>query len=90
MMILTSHLILGESIQRKISMSRERNSDDDAKMEAFIALCDGIERNAIGNTMKQQMIETGVVKKCLDYLMVRNQFLVSVVHHSSSTEEASK
>jgi E3 ubiquitin-protein ligase UBR4 len=49
----------------------ERSSDDDAKMEAFIALCDGIERNAIGNTMKQQMIETGVVKKCLDYLTVR-------------------
>ena len=49
----------------------DRSSDDDAKMEAFIALCDGIERNAIGNTMKQQMIESGVVNKCLDYLLVR-------------------
>lgn len=49
----------------------DHGSDDDAKMEAFVALCDGIERNAIGNTMKKQMIETGVIKKCLDYLMVK-------------------
>ena len=64
----------------------ERNSDDDAKMEAFIALCDGIERNAIGNTLKQQMIETGVVKKCLDYLMVRKivHFLVCIDHNPNS------
>ncbi len=48
----------------------DHGSDDDAKMEAFVALCDGIERNAIGNTMKRQMIETGVIKKCLDYLVV--------------------
>jgi hypothetical protein len=48
----------------------DHGNDEDAKMEAFVALCDGIERNPIGNTMKNQMIETGVIKKCLDYLMV--------------------
>ena len=53
----------------------DHGNDEDAKMEAFVALCDGIERNAIGNTMKNQMIETGVIKKCLDYLMVTSRNL---------------
>jgi len=48
----------------------EHGPDDDAKMEAFVAMCNGIERNAIGNTMKSLMIETGVIKKCLNYIVV--------------------
>ena len=40
----------------------------EAKMEAFIALCDGIERNDIGNTMKAELVQLGIVKRCLDYL----------------------
>ena len=43
-------------------------SDSEAKMEAFIALCDGIERNDIGNTMKHELVQLGIVKRCLDYL----------------------
>merc|ERR1719412_722646 len=46
----------------------ERGTDDEAKMEAFVALCDGVERNDIGSTMKGQLIELGIIKKCLDYL----------------------
>merc|ERR1719300_2209277 len=42
--------------------------ESEAKMEAFIALCDGIERNDIGNTMKNELVQLGIVKRCLDYL----------------------
>lgn len=49
----------------------EHTQDDEAKMEAFVALCNGIERNEIGNTMKAHLVDILVVKKCLDYLMVR-------------------
>ena len=37
-------------------------------MEAFVALCEGIERNEIGNTMKVQMHKLGIVSKCTDYI----------------------
>lgn len=54
----------------------EHGADDDAKMEAFVAMCHGIERNAIGNTMKSLMIETGVISKCLNYIVVSVNFLI--------------
>ena len=50
------------------SGASERNPDDEAKMEAFVALCDGVERNDIGNTMKSQLIELGIIRKCLNYI----------------------
>ena len=43
----------------------------EAKMQAFVALCEGIERRQIGNTMKDQMIELGIVDKCIKYIQVR-------------------
>ena len=46
----------------------DHSHDDEAKMEAFIALCDGIERNDIGNTMKAELVQLGIVQRCLDYL----------------------
>ena len=46
----------------------EGSGESEAKMEAFIALCDGIERNDIGNTMKAELVQLGIVKRCLDYL----------------------
>ena len=44
------------------------SGDDEAKMEAFVALCDGIERNDIGNTMKAELVQLGIVQRCLAYL----------------------
>ena len=37
------------------SGASDRNPDDEAKMEAFVALCDGVERNDIGNPLKSQI-----------------------------------
>jgi E3 ubiquitin-protein ligase UBR4 len=48
----------------------EHSADDDSKVEAFVAMCEGIERNQIGNTMKTQMLEMGIVEKCVTYLQV--------------------
>ncbi len=42
--------------------------DEEAKMEAFVALCEGIERNQIGNTMKVQMHQMGIIDKCVEFL----------------------
>ena len=47
---------------------QEHGNDEDAKMEAFVAMCDGIERNQIGNTMKDLMNNMGIIQKCLDYI----------------------
>ena len=69
----------------------EHGADDHAKVEAFVAMCEGIERNQvrkcsfggrgityyvkvkrpisqIGNTMKSQMLEMGIVSKCVEHL----------------------
>merc|ERR1719489_216681 len=55
------------------------HQDDEAKMEAFIALCDGIERNDIGNTMKAELVKLGIVKRCLDYLSTHAPKIKSVL-----------
>ncbi len=40
------------------------------KSQAFVALCEGIERNQLGNTMKEHMMELGIVEKCVKYIAV--------------------
>ncbi len=40
------------------------------KAQAFVALCEGIERNQVGNTMKVHMMELGIVDKCVKYITV--------------------
>ena len=45
--------------------------ESEAKMEAFIALCDGIERNDIGNTMKNELVQLGIVKR---YIVLRIEY----------------
>ena len=45
--------------------------ESEAKMEAFIALCDGIERNDIGNTMKNELVQLGIVKR---YIVLRLEY----------------
>ena len=58
------------------SFDESHGADEDGKMEAFVAMCDGIERNDIGNTMKNQMLRLGILEKCLEYIkvkMLRNQ-----------------
>lgn len=38
------------------------------KSQAFVAMCEGIERNQVGNTMKAHMMD--VVEKCVKYIAV--------------------
>lgn len=40
------------------------------KSQAFVALCEGVERNQLGNTMKEHMMELGIVDKCVKYIAV--------------------
>jgi E3 ubiquitin-protein ligase UBR4 len=78
MSLIISHF---EDVLDFVKFDADHGSDDDAKMEAFVALCDGIERNAIGNTMKSQMIETGVIEKCLNYLLVIHRHWFTQIHY---------
>lgn len=55
----------------------EHCSEDDSKIEAFVAMTVGIERNQIGNTMKDQMIELDIVQTCIRYLKVCHEPSVS-------------
>ena len=43
----------------------------EAKMKAFVALCAGIEKNEIGNTLKDHINVLGIVKTCIKYIEVQ-------------------
>jgi E3 ubiquitin-protein ligase UBR4 len=59
-----------DDVLRFDEFDAEHGPDKDAKMQAFVAMCDGIERKQIGNTMKAQMLELGIVDKCIKYIKV--------------------
>ena len=42
--------------------------EDEARMEAWVALCVGIERNILGNTMKDELVRLGIVALCTGYI----------------------
>ena len=42
--------------------------EDEANLEAWVAICDGIERNELGNTMKDELVRLGIVARCTDYI----------------------
>ncbi|XP_034944940.1 E3 ubiquitin-protein ligase UBR4 isoform X2 [Chelonus insularis] len=48
----------------------EHTPDDEQKLELFCVLTQGIERNAIGNTLKDYFINMGVVKDAFEYITV--------------------
>ena len=43
-------------------------SEDEARLEAWVALCDGIERSELGNTMKNEILSLGILARCTDYI----------------------
>ena len=43
-------------------------AEDEARLEAWVALCDGIERNELGSTMKNEIVSLGIVSRCTDYI----------------------
>lgn len=46
----------------------EHTADDQQKIEMFCVLTNGIEKNSIGNTLKDYIISLGIVKDALDYI----------------------
>ncbi|XP_025161061.1 protein purity of essence isoform X3 [Harpegnathos saltator] len=48
----------------------EHTPEDEQKLELFCILTQGIERNAIGNTLKDYIISMGIVKDALEYITV--------------------
>ncbi|KAB0801611.1 hypothetical protein PPYR_03797 [Photinus pyralis] len=46
----------------------EHTADDQQKLEMFCVLMDGIERNDIGNTLKDYIVSLGIVKEALEYI----------------------
>ena len=46
----------------------EHTSEDEQKLELFCILTQGIERNAIGNTLKDHIIGMGIVKDAFEYI----------------------
>ena len=43
-------------------------SEDEARLEAWVALCVGIERNILGQTMKDELVRLGIITQCTDYI----------------------
>eukprot|EP00095_Tigriopus_kingsejongensis_P009320 maker-scaffold486_size158769-snap-gene-0.26 protein:Tk09320 transcript:maker-scaffold486_size158769-snap-gene-0.26-mRNA-1 annotation:"e3 ubiquitin-protein ligase ubr4" len=50
------------------SFDGQHSPEDEAKMEAFVAMCEGIERNNIGNTLKDCMIALDILGKFVAYI----------------------
>lgn len=48
----------------------EHTPEDKQKLELFCILTSGIDRNAIGNTLKDYIISLGIVKRALGYITV--------------------
>lgn len=48
----------------------DHTEDDQQKLEMFCVLTDGIERNAIGNTLKDYIVSLGIVKDAIEYITV--------------------
>ncbi|KAF5286898.1 hypothetical protein FQA39_LY00431 [Lamprigera yunnana] len=46
----------------------EHTLDDQQKLEMFCVLMDGIEKNAIGNTLKDYIVSLGIVTDALEYI----------------------
>ena len=44
------------------------SAEDEARLEAWVAMCEGIERNRLGNTMKDELVRLGIVSRCTDYI----------------------
>ena len=42
--------------------------EDEARLEAWVGLCQGIERNNLGNTMKDELVRLGIIAQCTDYI----------------------
>lgn len=49
----------------------EHSGDDQQKLEMFCVLTSGIEKNAIGNTLKDYIVSLGIVRDALEYITVR-------------------
>ena len=43
-------------------------AEDEARLEAWVAMCVGIERNGLGNTMKDLLVRLGIVSLCTNYI----------------------
>ena len=48
----------------------EHTTEDEQKLELFCVLTQGIERNAIGNTLKDHVVSMGIVKDAYEYITV--------------------
>lgn len=63
--------LLCDHFQSALDFNRfdyEHTSDDEHKLELFCILTAGIERNAIGNTLKDHIISLDIVKHALEYI----------------------
>ncbi|QQP38245.1 Protein purity of essencelike, partial [Caligus rogercresseyi] len=52
------------TLMRSLSLTR-------CQMETFVAMCDGIERNKIGNTMKDLMVKSGIMNKATKTVLLK-------------------
>lgn len=56
----------------------EHTPEDEQKLELFCTLTQGIERNAIGNTLKDYIISMGIVKDAFEYITVSKAYFTSM------------
>lgn len=51
-------------------LDAERAPEDEQKLELFCVLTQAVERNEIGNTLKEYLVKMGVVKSAVEYVTV--------------------
>ncbi|XP_012287187.1 E3 ubiquitin-protein ligase UBR4 isoform X2 [Orussus abietinus] len=64
----------------------EHSPEDEQKLELFCILTQGIERNAIGNTLKDHIISMGIVKDAFEYITVQAPCVKPTLMRTDSDE----
>lgn len=75
-----------KSVLNFYEFDHEHTTEDEQKLELFCILTQAIERNAIGNTLKDYIISMGIVKDAFEYITVRAPCLKPTLLRTDSDE----
>ena len=59
-------------------------AEDEARLEAWVAMCVGIERNGLGYTMKDLLVRLGIVSLCTNY--IKQMIQIGRICHEAQCE----
>lgn len=83
MNMLTDHF---QSVMDFESFDQDRKSEDEQKLELFCNITSAIEKNALGNTLKDHIMSLGIVDKALEYITTHAPSMKSTFWRTDSND----